>query len=109
MENNLGQFEILTHLRHLLYTVRRVVYTGTSHVMFPWAVAYCTVCDRKLGRSLGIRLVITTTHLYDWVQRFFMLITSKHDNMLMEHNSTHLLNCSLSSLKHCNLKQPKSG
>ena len=34
----------------------------------PWAVAYRTVCDRKLGRSLGTKLVTTTTHLYDWVQ-----------------------------------------
>ena len=35
---------------------------------FPCAVAYCTVCDRKLLKSLGMGLVITTTHLYDWVQ-----------------------------------------
>ena len=30
------------------------------------AVVHCTVCDRKLGRSLGTRLVISSTHLHDW-------------------------------------------
>jgi len=44
------QFEILAHFRRLIY--RRVVYTGTSHVITSLnlrAVAYHTVCDRKLG------------------------------------------------------------
>jgi len=50
--NTWTQFEILTHLRHLLYMVRRVVYTGTSHVIFHGL----SHTDRKLGRSLGIRL-----------------------------------------------------
>jgi len=33
------------------------------------AVTYGTVCNRKLGRSLGTWLAIATTHLYDWVHR----------------------------------------
>ena len=43
-------------LRYL--DIRRVVCTGLAMWLlasFPWAFAYCTVCDRKMGRGLGTR------------------------------------------------------
>ena len=79
------QFEILTHLRH--HIVRRVVCTELAVLLlasFQWALAYRTVCGRKLGRSLGTRLVITTTHVYDWVQWLINYLNSKHNTMLTE-------------------------
>jgi len=62
------QIEIVTHLRHQLHS-QKIVYTGSNTSLIHRLSHTVYYATEGWGGSLGMRLAIATTHLYDWVHR----------------------------------------